>query len=319
MRFSPPHHMQITLSSSVTGMLLLLFLITGCNNTKAPPDSDIARSPEELDKKASDHIRQSIEYAAAHQGDIGDSISLFNTGLLQTAYERNSYEAFWSSREQWKPLGDSLLSFIEKIKLYGLFPEDYHSPALDSIRTRFLIDSLSRSYRKDAVLWSKADLMLTDAFFRILKDIKLGRLPQDSLTLRKDSVLNEDFYLQQLNIFQKSGGIAKLVRYLEPKHKGYHLLKDGIQKFLDSADNRTYTKVPAPGKDPVNFKRTLQKRLFESGFIAYDSIQADSVELAAAVKKFQQRKGIKVDGKAGDGTLRMLNTTDRERFINIAI
>jgi murein L,D-transpeptidase YcbB/YkuD len=48
-------------------------------------------------------------------------------------------------------------------------------------------------------------------------------------------------------------------------------------------------------------------------------VQADSSQLAKAILKFQKKKGITADGKAGSGTLRMLNTTDRERFIQIAI
>jgi murein L,D-transpeptidase YcbB/YkuD len=45
----------------------------------------------------------------------------------------------------------------------------------------------------------------------------------------------------------------------------------------------------------------------------------DSAQLATAVKKFQLKKGIAVDGKVGEGTLRMLNLNDKEKFIRIAL
>ena len=47
--------------------------------------------------------------------------------------------------------------------------------------------------------------------------------------------------------------------------------------------------------------------------------RSDSVKLVKAIKKFQKSKGITVDGKAGEATIRMLNMSDREKFIRIAI
>ena len=72
-------------------------------------------------------------------------------------------------------------------------------------------------------------------------------------------------------------------------------------------------------KDTINFKEALYQRLFEGGFIADDSLLVDSVKLAKAIKTFQQSKGITADGKIGDETIRMLNTSDRESFVRIAI
>ena len=37
------------------------------------------------------------------------------------------------------------------------------------------------------------------------------------------------------------------------------------------------------------------------------------------IQKFQFKKGITVDGKAGEATIRMLNMSDHKKFIRIAI
>jgi L,D-transpeptidase YcbB len=297
---------------------LFLFL-SACNDRKHRPSSDMANSPEQLDEKATDNIRESLEYAAANKGDIGDSVFLSNASLLQLIYEKNQFAAVWSSKEQWMPRGDSLLHFIAAAKLYGLFPDDYHFRQLDLIQNFFIKDSLGKTLRRNAVLWSKADLMLTDAFVQIVKDIKLGRLPKDSITLRTDSVLANDFYIKQLDALNQSGSLTQVIRALEPKLKGYQLLKAGIQKFLENADNRLFTVVPLPGKDMPAYKKALQRRLYEGGFLDNDSIPADSLHLAEAIKNFQAKQNITSDGKAGTGTIRMLNMSDREKFIRIAI
>lgn len=305
--------------SSLALVFILFLFLASCNNSKRPPGSDIASSPEQLNEKAIDNIHQLLDFAADNKGDMGDSVFLSNTQQLQVIYEKKEFGSIWSSNEKWNTLGDSLLGFIAAAKLYGLFPSDYHFSQLDLIQKFFFRDSLAKSLRRDAVLWSKADLMLTDAFVQIVKDIRLGRLPKDSITLRTDSVLADNFYIQQLNAFEQSRSLTPVIQALEPTNKGYQDLKAGIKNFLDSADNRLFTIVPSPGKDTATYKKALQRRLYEGGFIAYDSIRADSVKIAEAIKKFQKRKGITADGKAGETTIRMLNLTDREKFIRIAI
>ena len=44
----------------------------------------------------------------------------------------------------------------------------------------------------------KVDLLLTDAFFHLVKDLRHGRLDYDSVTLRKDTVLPDSVYTQAL-------------------------------------------------------------------------------------------------------------------------
>jgi len=302
----------------LTEALIFLFLFSSCGSKNKNEDS-IASTPEELQQKTSDFIKSFIKDAAGNNGTSGDSTVVLSQPLLsEVLYKKKSFEPLWCSKEKWFPVGDSLFSFIESAQLFGLFPEDYHLNQLKEIRQKFITDSLSKGDRKNASLWSKADILLTDAFVQLVKDVKLGRLPQDSITLRKDSVLSNEFYQQQLDAVQQSG-LAATIHSLEPQHWGYQLLKEGIKKFLDSASYKQFTIVPYPGKDQVKFNKALQKRLYEDDFIAFDSVAADSAQLATAIKKFQQKKGIAVDGRAGEGTVRMLNVSDREKFIRIAI
>jgi len=295
--------------------LVLCFL--SCKN-KASTDP-IANTPQELQDKTTELIKENIESAVRNNGRLNDtSIVLSQSRLAKLIYDKNNFTPAWSAKETWSPSADFLFQFIDKAQLYGLFPEDYHEKELKNIQQKFNADSLSKGDRKDASLWSKADVMLSDAFMQIIKDVKLGRLPQDSISMRKDSVLNDDFYLQRFSSLQ-SGSLTQIINSLEPKHKEYQLLKAGIPKFLDSADYRPFTIVPYPEKNISKFNTALQKRLYEGGFIASDSTLADSAQLAEAIKLFQKKKNIPIDGRAGEGTVRMLNVNDREKFIRIAI
>ena len=299
------------------GILLCLFLFLACNS-KGKKDESIVSTPQELQVRVADLIEKIIS-AGNDNRKSGDTVILSQPRIAAQLYKKYDFTPAWCSKEEWLPSGDSLYHFIETAQRYGLFPEDYHLKEIAAIRTKIFNDTAAINDRKDPLLWAKADVMLTDAFIQIIKDVKLGRLPQDSITLRKDSVLSDEFYQQQFTELQQSGSLTQIIQSLEPKHKGYQLLKQGIQNFLDSADYRQFTIVPYPVTDSMKFKKTMQKRLYEGNFIAFDSVAADSSQLANAIKLFQKKKGIAVDGRAGEGTIRMLNVNDREKFIRIAI
>lgn len=300
-------------------LILSLFAccLCGCRGQKGHAPDTIAVTPQEMQAKASDLLKSALQ-----DGDsvrLNDSILLRQPSLSRVLYEKNNYEPLWCREEQWLPEGRQLIQFIQQARLYGLFPSDYHGPEIATIAGKFDADSLGKSDRKNVTYWTHADIMLTDAFIQSLKDIKSGRLPADSITLRKDSVLTDEFYLAQLEQVKKGASIEDVAKALEPQHPAYQLLKNGIRKFLDSATFRQYTKVPPPGKDAAAFNTALQHRLFEEGFVATDSVRLDSAQLAEGVKKFQKNRGIAVDGKAGEGTVRMLNLDDEEKFVRIAI
>jgi L,D-transpeptidase YcbB len=299
---------------------LILVSLTRCtSSSQKPPESVMVVAPEQIDPKVKDIIRSSLRFAAGNNGLIDDSIQLLNPALVNFIYDKKQFSALWSGAEKWKPLGDSLYSFIRDAKLYGLFPEDYHLVLLDSIKEKFRRDPFADKEKRDAVLWAKADLMLTDAFVHITRHLKHGRLEPDSVTLRVDSVLTDAFFYDKFALVQYYNSVVKVFNSIEPKHEGYVRLKAGIPSFLDSADSKALTIVPLPAVNSPDFKRLLQARLYEEGFLPYDTAQADSARFVSAIKKFQKSIGITVDGKAGTETVRMLNMTDRDRFIRIAI
>ena len=299
--------------------LVLLFSIAACNGEKKPAAIEIVAKPEQMDVKSPDIIKGLLKEGKLYNGRIDDSLTLRQSLAVDSLYQPKEYNTFWSAEGKWIPITDSLVDFIANSKLYGLFPEDYHLQHLKSIRARMVADTFSRKDRLDAALWARVDLLLTDALVQLISDLKLGRLPADSITLRKDSVLNYEFYKQQFEKVFKYASINSIVDSLEPVHAGYHELKAALKNFLDSADFKKYTLIIYPSYDTLSLKKTVQKRLFESGFIDFSEQVADSMQFASALKKYQLQMGLKADGKIGDETVHSLNDFDREKFIRIAI
>jgi L,D-transpeptidase YcbB len=300
-------------------LFVFILLDSSCNNSSQPTANDIVAVPEKMDKRVSERIEEYLNGVMSGKADTNDSTALKQPSLVQDVFKQRKFETLWSKDEQWNKQGNDLFAFIENSRTYGLFPEDYHYKNIQSLRFAFIADSLSKGPRVNAALWTKGELMLTDAFVQIINDIKLGRLMPDSVLQRKDSVINIDLYLTKLNEFTSGAPLTTIAESLEPSHKGYRLLKAGIKGFVDSADFRQFTYVPFPYKDTIKFRRTLQVRLHESGFIDFVKPQADSATLAQAIQKFQRNKGLKADGKPGEPVVRALNNSDKEKFIRLAI
>ena len=140
------------------------------------------------------------------------------------------------------------MEFIRDSRLYGLFPSDYHFLPIRSIRDQITSDTGARVSRLDAVLWSKADLLITNGILQLISDVRLGRLPWDSVTGEKDTVIGIDRYLAYVDTLRRSASIHALVGMLEPIHSGYHLLKQKLKVFLDTAGGKTCSGFATIGK-----------------------------------------------------------------------
>ncbi len=308
---------KINTNRILSGCILTILLILYSCGGKSYKSGDSLADRQEKDKAAIEFIRNTVNSQSGKVAVAGKEITLCQPVLLNNLYDKFGYNLLWSKEQNWNFPADSVFQFFDKSAFYGLFPEDYHQRELTAIRKQFADDSLYKKERKDPLLWGAADILFTDAFIQLVHDISLGRLPNDSISLNKDSLITADFLLKQANLLKDSGSIYELVHTLEPAHCGYIELKKGIEKFLKKASFFEFTQIPPKGNP--GYKRALLKRLFEGGYIAFDSVEADSVQLAAAVKQFQQDNGLTVDGRAGDATIRMMNLSDREKFIRIAI
>ncbi|MGG9971780.1 L,D-transpeptidase family protein [Ferruginibacter sp. SUN002] len=302
-------------------LFFLVFVVACSNNTSSPEKENIVTNPDKIDVKTAENIEAALRSALANGGKINDTIQLQLTSLVNAFYKSNDFSNVWSKKEKWAPLADSLFQFIQHAELSGLFPKDYHAKNLQSLKSQLDGDSLKRM---NATLWATADLMFTDGLIHVLKDLKVGRLQTDSLSLNADTTIVENVYVDAVKKIFSTGNFSAVLNSFEPQHKGYIALKQGIKRFLDSMDRRTYTYVTYPykskdTKDSLAFIKTFQRRLNESNCIDFVNKLPDSLQLNAAVKKYQKLKGLKQDGVISSSLIRLMNSSDAEKFKRIAI
>jgi len=301
--------------------LLVLLLLIACHETaNKPKDKQLISNPESIDAAVQKNIQEQLQFAVDHAGKIDDSMQLGFSKLLQQYYEANDHMPLWSSMEKWKPIATALVNYMDVAAEDGLFKEDYHSSMISSIKKALDEDSMKRM---DAVLWTKMDLLYTDAFMHILQDLKQGRLQPDSLDWCNNPAKYQSFFIANLDRLTKGEPLDSIFRSVQPVIKGYWSLKSSIKNFIDSMDKKKYSYVPYPYKagdknDSISFVKKLLLRLSETDLIEKDAT-VDSLQLAAVVKKYQQRKKVTADGKVNASLVRLLNMTDEEKYKRIAI
>ena len=300
---------------------ILLFFIFSlfffcCKNNKKQPETDIVSKPEKMPDHISNDLEKTLDYISQNKGKLNDTVQVGYIKLDDSIYSAKSYSSFWTKDEKWLPLANSLYEFIENSKEYGLFPDDYHYNALSFIRRVLVEDSIAK---KNAVIWARADILLTDAFFKLAKDLKQGRFVYDSVTLRTDTLLKDSILTQTLNQAIQSGSIDSTLINLEPKLVGYDSLKTYLKGFLATAKFKPFTYLLYPYKDSITFFDLLKKRLFENGTITSDSVEMDTAQFVNAIKKFQKKRGLRITGHISETVVDELNNSDIVKFKRIAV
>jgi len=269
-----------------------------------------------MDDQISDNIKSVLDFASSSGGKINDSVELTQLKFVKAFYSKNNFKGAWSETETWKPVADSMFEFIKKSKYYGLYPRDYHFSELKKLRSQIEKDSL---VRMDAVAWTKADLMLTDAFLKTLKDLKEGRLVDDSVSIVSDQNAADSFFIPQFEEALKSSNVSAVFDSVEPKNIYYTSLRKVLPEFVDRMDTQKYVYIEFPYMDSLEFCKDLHKRLLQSGIGSDTTELPDSVTLSKEVKKYQKKHRLTVDGKPGQETINTLNSYDYEKFRRIAV
>ncbi|WP_346319753.1 L,D-transpeptidase family protein [Chitinophaga sp. YIM B06452] len=299
-------------------ILLLIVAVTACGRKKGKPrQQEIVKTIRQLDEVVPAQISERLEYVAGNDGMMEDSVPAFRLSTLQYAYNRQQGTALWSKNGRTAPGADSLMQWINAAGIYGLNPAHYHAEALNGAREQF---RAGKEAQKDAALWAKMDVLLTDAFFKMAYHLHYGVAPRDSVTLRKDSLLSDTVLTDLLQQALQNGNISAALRQQEPLHPGYIALKEGVQQYEQQFGDMRWDTLPQQYYDTLQFKQQLAARLILTGQLdSAGFVITDSVMLKNAVKKFQREFNIYPDGIAGKRTIQTLNKQPQDWMLQAAI
>ena len=112
---------------------------------------------------------------------IEDSSLLTTPNETIAAYKDANYEPLWIKDEGLTNNGQTLINFIINARSYGLIPEAYNLQKITSQYNKLQLDSLWEKERKNPKNWARIDILLTDAFLSITRNLDRGYIPLDSI------------------------------------------------------------------------------------------------------------------------------------------
>lgn len=290
-------------------------LFFSCGEPEKPEPVVIVPVPEELEPAIVKQIDAMLDYALGNEGIVEDSLKLLFINEISSFYEWSGKKRIWGSDKQWLPRADSMLKMLGRAAYYGLYPEDYHYEYIHSIVNK-LKDSANQ---KDAALWSRGDILFSNAFIHMAHDLHIGRMGADSTTLKKNWVLNDSFYHSVYNLLVQDTAPEKILESLEPEVADYDSLKRSLSTFLSKKIPDSFTYVGYPVKDTSLFFKQLQKRLMEDSLWSTMEEEPDSVALSKAIKVYQKKKGLIPDGKIGSSLFRSMNHFRKVLLARVAL
>lgn len=249
---------------------------------------------------------------------IEDSIILSTPNETSSAYQERNYEPYWINAEGLTNNGKSLINFVINARNYGLIPEAYNVQKTTNQYNNLKIDTLWENARKNPKNWARMDILLTDAFLSISRNLDLGYIPLDSLSKDKSYISSK--YRKALVKILDADNLIQILESFEPTTPSYKELKKHLPAFLSNTDfSKKLTFIDYPIKNQDKFINQIIKRSKEENFLAQDVTTLDSVQLSTLIKKIQEKKNLEIDGKYGRQVIFALNNTDQEKYFKIVI
>ena len=246
-------------------------------------------------------------------------LNLESTPLLRDFYDKLDFLPVWSLESDH---AQSLVKLLENAKAYGLEPNDYLT---DPLLRRLELDVEELTPRARA----ERDLLLSDAYFRFGKHLKVGILPADSVRLAWR--YREGSSLPKL-AKRLSNGLAGTEKDFrtgllgcQPNARPYQALQKATASFLianagqlDTLPPLGITSIPVWREDSATAYKLAAQILENKGLIDSVGLALDS-GLIRVIQSFQLQHGLDADGRIGRRTAEALLMTDAQRYRSKAL
>jgi murein L,D-transpeptidase YcbB/YkuD len=274
------------------------------------------RSPDEL---VAERIRTRIEAADVVSELRAGGDPVYASVALPGFYVQRLYRPAWIGKRGPIRLVDDVVSALRRVDLEGLRPEDYHLPAIDT-----LLAAVRADERSGGLIvpdrWAELDLLLTDAFLVYGSHLLAGRVNPE--TLQPEWVANRRVtdFATVLEAALASGDVAGTLATLAPPQRGFERLREVLVYHRAVAARGGWPTIP----DGPTLERdshgspvaALHERLRLGGDLEaeeWEDAELFDAALEQAVKRFQQRHGLEVDGRVGAATRAELNVSAERR------
>jgi len=248
---------------------------------------------------------------------IGEE-GIASVSVLPELYERCGFCLLWDNPDNVT----TLMQEIANIGEDGLNPEDYHFRALSKLHAR-----IKAAESPVPEMLADFDLLLTDSLIRLGYHLIFGKVDPEDLDPHWNLSIEIDDRDPVVSVEEvlKTGDLVKALDDLRPTHIAYKNLKIALAKYRDIQAGGGWK--PLPTGETLKIGMTddrvpaLRKRLSISGDLQDATIDSTffDEQVQKAVKHFQRRHRLTVDGAVGKNTLEALNVPVETRIDQIRV
>jgi murein L,D-transpeptidase YcbB/YkuD len=292
--------------------LRILLLYIACAATCA----SFAQRPAPTDDPLAVAIASQLD-ASMHDGATIHGTRVALQARVHEFYARRGFRAAWSNARNAAQLHRAL----EDSRYDGLDPSDYHLPVLQDLAEQLTGPGAT------SMLRAQYDVLLTEALLRLAYHVSFGKVDPETFdpqwnyarTLASTDVAQEvEDALAREDIYER-------VEALKPSHPLYVGLKRELARYRAATDDDRWQIFPSgeslkPGMTDARVP-LLRARLILSGDASGPSDDSTTYDpaLERAVRTFQERMGLDVDGIIGPRVVAALNVAPADRVRQLRI
>lgn len=233
-------------------------------------------------------------------------------------YEARNHQPAWIKDGKLQPNAQDLLDTLPYAPTEGLRTEDYRPEDLAKLLDAF---RASRPTETDIMAM---DYALSQTYFVVAAHMTRGRVDTSSVRLPWYSTPRPMPSHEVLHTALNRRRVPQSLGELAPDRKEYQDLKKNLERYRNLAAAGGWVEVPGgptlrPDKSPDSLRvATMEKRLHQEGFLSAvvgDGVLSESLQ--EAVKRFQESRGLLVDGQAGRVSIEEMNVSVEDRIQQI--
>jgi len=268
-------------------------------------------------------VRQQLASLLAGDGsNVNITMSgktLHGTRIIRDLYKANDSQSLWSD--------DAIAALsvaIDSLQEDGMPPAEYRFEQIDSQLRAPAVGTLASAQA------AEIDILMTEAFLRAVYNLYFGKADPERLDPNINfarSYEGEDlvpFLLERITQVR----IDEVFDWARPHNRVYKRLKIGLARYRAYQAAGGWAPVPDGGtlkpgdRDPRIL--AVRTRLVVTEDLPADKAAGDDPQLfddalESAVRRFQQRHGIDLDGAIGPQTLKAMNVPVQDRIDEIRV
>ena len=277
-----------------------------------------------LASQVTEQLRNHVEAAATEGRVVAAGQVLRPRSELIQFYAERAFAPAWIGNQGPLPAARDLLDVLKRADQEGLRPEDYRVTTIQRSLDELARPQALANPRAPSEL-AELDLLLSDSFLTYGEHQLRGRVRPETLYLQSRAIADDDHVDEVLKAAVETGNVRGELASLAPSSPAYSRLREALARYRKRAVLDKYRWVPAGptlrqgDRDPR--VAAVRQRLAASGDLdtAANAGETFDAQLETAVRRFQSRHGLDVDGAVGRMTLAALNVPANKRIEQIIL